>query len=133
MLYTELVAQIAEAIAFVRSDDPALFPPRKFSRPRRAHDPDGLPLATDPTVLDGDALTSTPEHTGSLLLLPPVRKRDGKQRARDAAWLRDVWSTPEWARLALRTRPTFEQVANGQPAPYSFHLPDLLFWQFACN
>lgn len=89
--------------------------PRKFVRARRQQDPDGLPLATDPTVLDDASLTSVPEPQDSLLTLPPVRKRDGKERARDADWLTHAWSTPEWARLSLRTRPAFEQVAEGHP------------------
>ncbi|KZV83833.1 hypothetical protein EXIGLDRAFT_727916 [Exidia glandulosa HHB12029] len=112
-------------------DDPALYQQRKFPRTRRAQDPDGLPLSTDPTVLDGDSITSAPDPPESLLVLPPIRKRDGKQRARDANWLRDVWSTPEFARLSLRTRPSFEQVAEGQQfydeiLRYKAHFQELL-------
>lgn len=84
----------------------------RVQRVRRPHDPDGLPLSTDPMVLDGDSLTSTPEP---ILSLPILRTRTGKKRARDAEWLRDVWSTSEYARLALRTRPSFEQIAEGMP------------------
>ncbi|EJD43040.1 P-loop containing nucleoside triphosphate hydrolase protein [Auricularia subglabra TFB-10046 SS5] len=100
---------------------------------RRPTDPDGLPLSTDPTVLDGDALTHPPEtsSSSSLLAAPPIRKRPGKERARDAEWLQDVWSTPEFARLALRTRPTFDQVLPDHPLyeaiqRYKVHFQELL-------
>ena len=94
------------------------------SRWSRLNDPDGLPWSTDSTMLDGEMITEISEHLrdpnvggavdqDSLLLSPFLaKKRDGKARARDEEWFRNLYHTEEWKRLSRRTRPDFKELTQ---------------------